>query len=151
VSTHGILLLHSSATLFLAGVMWTVQLTIVPVIERDSPDTWPHHAGIYRRVFRLVFWPVVIVEGGSGLLVALQHPAGIPAWLHGVNLALLACAWLTMPLVLYVVRHHPLSRFDPEGFRRFARLNWIRVAVWTARCAVVLVMLQLAHAAARAG
>ena len=151
MTTHDVLVLHAAATVFLAGVTWTVQMTIVPVLERDTPDTWPHHAAVYRRVFRLVFWPVVVVEGGSGLLVALRHPAGIPAWLHGINLLLLASAWSTMPLVLFLVRHHPLSRFDPAGFRVFARFNWIRVAVWTARCGVVLAMLRLAHAAARAG
>ena len=151
MNTHDVLVLHAAATIFLAGVMWTVQFTIIPVLVHATPDTWPHHAGVYRRVFRLVFWPVVMIEGGSGLLVTLQHPAGIPAWLHGVNLLLLVCGWSTMPLVLYLIRHHPLARFDPDGFRRFARLNWIRVVVWTARCGVVLAMIRLAHAAARAG
>lgn len=151
MTTHDILLIHASATLFLAGVMWTVQLTIIPVIERDTPGTWPHHAMIYRRVLRTLFWPAVVVEGGSGMLAALRHPPGIPAWIHGVNLLLLACAWGTTPLVIYLVRHQPLARFDPAGFSRFARLNWIRVAVWTARCGVVLAMLRLANAAARAG
>ena len=151
MTTHDLLVVHAAATIFLAGVMWTVQLTIVPVIEHDTADSWPDHAGVYRRVFRLLFWPVVVVEGGSGLLAAELHPAGIPAWLHGVNLLLLACGWSTMPLVLYLIRHHPLSRFDPAGFSRFARLNWIRVAVWTARCVVVFAMLRLAQMAARAG
>ncbi len=150
MTTHDTLLIHASATLLLAGVMWAIQLGLVPLLARATADTWPHHTRVYRRVFRTLFWPLLVVEAGSGLLAALQQPAGIPAWVHGINLTLLAAAWGTIPLVRLVVGHHPLTRFDPDGFRRFARLNWIRVVVWTARGAVVMAMLRLA-AGARAG
>ena len=150
MTTHDILLIHASATLLLAGVMWAIQLGLMPLLARATPDTWPHHTEVYRRVFVTLFWPLLVVEAGSGLLAAQQQPAGIPPWVHGVNLALLCAAWGTIPLVRLVVGHHPLARFDPAGFHRFARLNWIRVVVWTARAGVVVSMLRLA-ARARAG
>ncbi len=52
-------------TLVLAGVMWTLQLTIIPVLARDTAETWPHHAQLYRRIFRMLFWPLVVIEGGK--------------------------------------------------------------------------------------
>jgi hypothetical protein len=151
MTTHDILVVHAATTIFLAGVIWAVQLTIVRVLERDTADTWPRHAEIYRGVFRALFWPVVVIEGGSGALVTLARPAGIPGWLHATNVTLLLCVWITIPMARILIGHHPLDRFDPHGFRRFARLNWIRVAVWTLRCGVVLTMIRLAHAAARTG
>ena len=150
MTTHDILLIHASATLLLAGVMWAIQLGLVPLLAHATEETWPRHTQVYRRVFRTLFWPLLVVEAGSGFLAALQQPAGIPPWVHGINLTLLAAAWGTIPLVRLAVGHHPLARFDPDGFRRFARLNWIRVIVWTARGAVVMAMLRLA-AGARAG
>ncbi len=150
MTTHDVLLIHAAATLILAGVMWAIQLGLVPLLAHATDATWPHHALVYRRVFRLLFWPLLMVEAASGLVAALRQPEGIPPWVHGVNLTLLAAAWGTIPLVRLVVGHHPLARFDPDGFRRFARLNWIRVVVWTARGGVVVAMLRLA-ASARAG
>jgi hypothetical protein len=142
--THDLLLVHAATTLLLAGVMWTIQLTIIPRLARATPDTWPHHVRIYRGISRALFWPLVVIEGGSGVGVALLQPAGIPPWLHGINLGLLLCAWITVPVVRYAVGHGPVDRFHPDGFQRFARLNWIRVAVWTGRSVVVLTMLRLA-------
>lgn len=151
VTTHDLLVIHAASTLFLAGVMWTIQRTIIRVLARDTADSWPHNVAIYRGAYRTLCWPLVAIEGGSGMLVALAHPAGVPGWVHAVNLALLLCAWSTLPLARILIGHQPLARFDPAGFRHFARLGWIRVAVWTARCGVVLTMVRLAHAAARAG
>lgn len=141
---HDLLLVHAAMTLVLAGVMWTIQFTIIPVLARATSESWPHHAQLYRRVIRAIFWPLVIVEGGTGVSLALLHPAGIPPWLHGVNLALLLTAWVNVGITRYLVGHGPVEYFHPEGFRKFARLNWIRVAVWTARSVVVLTMLHLA-------
>lgn len=150
MTTHEVLLVHAAATLVLAGVMWGIQVGVVPRIRQASVETWPRHADTYRRVLRTVFWPLVGVEAASGILVTWRHPAGIPSWVHGVNVALLIAAWCVIPLTRFLVGHHPLDRFDPAGFGRFARLNWVRVVVWTARGVVVLAMLRLA-AVARAG
>lgn len=151
MTTHDLLLVHASATLMLAGAMWAIQLGLLPLLARATAETWPHHARTYRRVFLALFWPLVVIEAGTGILAAMRHPAGIPAWLHGVNLSLLACGWSVFPLIRLVVGHAPLARFDPVGFRRFARLNWVRVVVWTARAVVVVLMLRLAHMATRTG
>jgi hypothetical protein len=148
--THDVLLIHAAMTLVLAGVMWALQLTIIPVLARDTADSWPPHAELYRRVFRMLFWPLLVIEAGTGIAATLLHPAGIPAWLHGINLSLLLCAWTTIPVIRYAVGHGPVDRFHPAGFRTFARLNWVRVAIWTVRSVVVLTMLHLA-AEARSG
>jgi hypothetical protein len=134
-------------TLVLAGIMWAIQLTIIPTLARDTAESWAHHVRTYRRGFRALFWPLVAIEGASGIAVALLQPAGIPLWLHGLNLVLLLGSWMTIPLSLLAVGHRPLARFHPEGFRTFARINWIRVSLWTARSAVVGGMLLLARTA----
>jgi len=151
MTTHDLLVIHAATTIFLAGVIWTVQLTIIPVLASGTAEAWPLHTAIYRGAFRALFWPLVVVEAGSGMLAALTRPAGIPPWVHAVNLSLLLCAWSTFPLIRLMVGHDPLDRFDPARFVHFARLNKIRVAVWTLRCGIVLAMVRLAHAGAPVG
>lgn len=145
--THDFLVVHTATTLVLAGVMWTLQLTIIPILARDTAESWPRHVRAYRGVVRALFWPLILIEGATGIGVAVLQPAGVPQWLHGVNVGLLLCAWVTVPVTRLVVGHGPVARFHPEGFGKFARLNWIRVAVWTGRSVVVLTMLHLARAA----
>ena len=146
-ATHDALVVHAVTTIFLAGAMWTIQLTIVPVLVRSSAADWPPHVAIYRRVFRAMVWPLVVVEAGSGMAVALLRPAGIPGWVHAVNLSLLVCAWSTIPLTRLVVGHRLLDRYDPAGIARFTRIGWIRVVVWSVRALMVLAMVRLAAGA----
>jgi len=148
--TQELLLVHAATTLVIAAVIWGIQLTIIPTLVRATQADWPRHARTYRRLFWLAFWPLVVIEAGSGVTLAILHPPGLPPWLHAVNLGLLLCAWITTPVVRMLVGHGPVARYNPAGFQRFARLNWIRVLVWTARSAVVITMLSRA-AAARPG
>jgi len=148
--THTLLLVHAVTTLVIAALIWAIQFTIIPAILCASEVDWPRHARTYRRLFWLAFWPLVAIEAGSGVTLAILHPPGLPPWLHAVNLGLLLCAWITTPVVRMLVGHGPVARYNPAGFQRFARLNWIRVLVWTARSAVVITMLSLT-ATARPG
>lgn len=147
---HDLLLVHATMTLVLAGIMWAIQLTIIPIMARDTATSWPRHAHLHRRIFHWIFWPVVVVEGASGFGIALLQPAGIPLWLHVLNLGLILTAWVTMLVVRVRLGHAPAARYNPVGFLQYARLNWIRVAVWTARSGVVVAMLRMA-ATARPG
>jgi len=151
MTTHDLLVIHAATTIFLAGVIWAIQLTIIPVLASGTLELWPQHTAIYRGAFRALFWPLVVIEAGSGMVAALTHPAGIPSWVHAVNVSLLVCAWSTFPLIRLMVGHDPLARFDPARFVHFARLNRIRVAVWTLRCGIVLAMVRLAHGGAAGG
>lgn len=145
--THDILLVHAATTLLLTAVMWTVQVWLVPRLAGATEATWPHHAVRHRRVFRWLFWPLVLVEAASGFGIAILQPAGIPAWLHVLNLALILAAWCTTIVIRVRMGHGPAARYNPDAFHHYARLNWIRVAVWTGRSVIVAAMLHLAAAA----
>lgn len=148
MSDHDLLLLHASTTLVLAGTMWALQLGLVPLLRRATPEHWPRHAAAYRTTLVLLFWPLVALEACSGILLALGRPLGIPSGLHVANLVLIGMGWTATLLIRIAVGHALLARFDPEGVARFARLNWVRLAIWTARAALVVLMLHLAHTAA---
>jgi len=144
VTVQVLLLVHAAAAMALAGIMWAVQLRVVPVLRQDPPGSWREDARTYRHAYRLAFWPLILVELSSGILIFLQHPPGIPPWVHLVNLALIGCGWLTLPGFHLAVGHAPLGRFDPSGFRRFAVVHWIRVVIWMVRVGVSLAMLGMA-------
>ncbi len=145
---HDLLLFHASTTLVLAGTMWALQLGLVPLLRQATAEHWPRHAAAYRTTLVLLFWPLVTLEAGTGILLAMGRPLGIPAGLHAANLALMGMGWSVTLVIRLALGHALLSRFDPEGVARFARINWVRVAIWTLRSVVVVLMLHLAHRAA---
>ncbi|HEX5004635.1 MAG TPA: hypothetical protein VFV65_04925 [Gemmatimonadales bacterium] len=144
---HAFLLVHATTTLVLATVMWVVQVTVVPRLAGATPQAWPRHASLHRRIFRWLFWPVVTVEALSGIGIAILQPPGIPAWLHALNLGLICTAWCTTLVIRARMGHGPVARYNPAGFHHYARLNWIRVGVWTCRSGIVVAMLRLAATA----
>jgi len=144
---HDLLRVHAVTTVVLAAFMWTLQVLVVPGIARANELEWPRQAVVHRRAFRWIFWPMILVEASSGIGIAILRPPGIPFSLHALNLGLILIAWTTTAIIRVRMGHAPVARYNPAGFVHYARLNWIRVFVWTARSAVVTVMLHLAHAA----
>jgi len=144
VTVQILLLVHAAVAILLAALMWSVQLRVIPALRRDPAATWPRDARSYRRAYWHTFWPCILVELASGILIAAQRPPGIPPWVHIVNLVLIGVGWVTVPGFWLVLGHMPLGRFDPAGFRRFAELHWIRVVIWMVRVGIALAMLGMA-------
>ena len=134
-------LLHVAATFSLFGLIWTVQLVHYPMFAGVRPEEFgAWHKGHASRISLLV-GPLMGIEAITAILLCLAPPAGVPvelAWLGFglVLLHLLSTAFLQVPL------HRRLTRgFDARVVRRLVRTNWLRTLVWTARAALVLLML----------
>ena len=138
-------------TLLMAGIMWTVQFAVIPMLRHTPAGAWPLVAATYWRGYQALFWPLLMVELTTGLLAPWWHPpADIPPWMHLANLLLLLLAWATIPGLRLATGHGSFAHADAKGFHRFARLHWARVIIWTVRGGIVIAMLQLAAAAPRA-
>ena len=134
-----LLLANVAATLFMAGVIWVVQLVHYPLFAQVGEPGWGvYHAAHARRMTLVVLLPMVIELGTAGLLI-LAPPSGLPRgllWL-GFVLALATWAatfWLSVPL------HGKLGQgtFVAESHRALVTTNWLRTVVWSAHAAVVL-------------
>jgi hypothetical protein len=142
---HLILVAQLSASAFMAGVIWLVQLAHYPLFAVVEGD---HSTGRFRanqRRTATVVMPPMLVEGITAALVALAPPPGVgrPAALAG--LALVGLLWLSTALVQMPL-HERLGRdgHDPATIARLVRGNWVRTIAWTARAALAAWMLHAA-------
>jgi len=142
---HLILVAQLSASAFMAGVIWLVQLAHYPLFAGVEGD---HSTGRFRanqRRTAAVVMPPMLVEGITAALVALAPPPGVgrPAALAG--LALVGLLWLSTALVQMPL-HERLGRdgHDPATIARLVRGNWVRTIAWTARAALAAWMLHAA-------
>jgi hypothetical protein len=140
-----LLLLHAAATLFMAGLIWFVQIVHYPLFAA-LPDAAA--APYCREHARRTGWVVgapMLVEAVAAVLLALVPPPGISRAVALAGLVLLGAIWLSTA-VWQVPAHRQLGEgHDLAAHRRLvARLvatNWVRTAAWSARGALALAML----------
>ncbi len=131
-------LLDLAATLYLWGVIWTIQLVHYPLFARVGAAQWADYHSAHTRLITSVVLPAMVTELGTSGLLALVRPA----WLSpSLLLAGFACAVLTWAVTFFVSvpLHDTLSRgFDPAAISRIVATNWLRTAFWTAHALLLL-------------
>jgi len=132
-------LLDVAATLFMWGVIWTIQMAQYPLFARIGAAQWEDYHAVYTRSITVVVLPAMVTElGTSGLLALLR-----PAWLSPPLLwAGFACAALTWAVTFFVSvpLHDTLGRgFSAGTIARLVATNWLRTLFWTTHAVILLV------------
>lgn len=134
-----ILLVHAGATLFMAGLIWFVQLVHYPLFARVDGRVFPAYEIEHMRRTGRVVTPAMLVEAAAA--IALFFDPQVPAPLAWGGAGLLAAIWLSTAF-LQAPGHLALRRgFDASLHARLVRTNWIRTAGWSLRGILALAML----------
>ncbi len=132
-------LLDLAATLYMWGVIWTIQIVHYPLFARVGPEQWADYHAAHTRLMTGVVLPAMVTEIGASGLLALSRPA----WLSpGLLWAGFACAVLTWAVTFFVSvpLHDTLSRgYGLAAIHRLVATNWLRTAFWTAHALILLV------------
>ena len=134
-------LLDAAATLYMWGVIWTIQLAQYPLFARIGAVQWEDYHSVYTRSITFVVLPAMVTELGTSGLLALARPA----WLSPPLLwAGFACALLTWAVTFFVSvpLHNTLGRgFSTDAIASLVATNWLRTLLWTAHAAILLVQI----------
>ena len=135
-----VFLAHLSATLYMVGVIWFVQVVHYPLFARVGEDGFAPYSEAHSRLTPSVVGPPMLLEAATALVFVFCRPEGISLWAALVGLGLVAVIWASTAL-LQVPRHTTLgSGFDREAWRGLVLTNWVRTAAWSARGTLVLWM-----------
>ena len=130
--------LDIAATLYLWGVIWTIQVVHYPLFARVGADHWADYHAAHTRLMTYVVLPAMVTELGASGLLALSRPP----WLSpGLLWAGFACAVLTWAVTFFVSvpLHDTLSRgFDLAAIYRLVQTNWLRTFFWTIHALLLL-------------
>lgn len=136
-----VLLANVSATLFMTGLIWFVQIVHYPLFAAVGADAFRAYARSHQAWTTLVVGPPMLVEAATAVLLVAMRPPEIPAALAWTGVALVGVIWLSTAL-LQVPAHAKLAGgFDSATAAALVSTNWIRTIAWTARAAVALMML----------
>jgi hypothetical protein len=136
-----LLLGQAAATLFMTGVIWIVQTVHYPLFALVGRDGFGEYAGEHQRRITPVVAVAMPVEAVTAVLLLFATPAGVERGLLVLGAILLLPIWLSTAL-LQVPAHRRLSSgFDERAAARLVQTNWLRTALWSARSALILVVL----------
>lgn len=143
-----ILLVHAFATLFMVGLIWTMQLVHYPLFARVGEH---EHEAYERAHMARISWivgPIMSIEAVSAAAIIAVPTAELPRWMLVTGAVLLCVIWLSTA-TLQGPMHARLARgFDPRVHAALVRTNWIRTVAWTARGVLSLAMISAAGGAA---
>jgi len=132
-------LLDLSATLYLWGVIWTVQLVHYPLFARVGAQNWADYHAAHTRLMTLVVLPAMVTELGCSGLLALARPPWLAPGLLWGGFVFAVLTW-AVTFFVSVPLHDTLARgFDPAAITRLVTTNWLRTAFWTGHAVTLLV------------
>lgn len=133
-----LLLVNLSATWFMVGLIWLVQLVHYPLFARVGSEQWTQYHREHARQITYVVAPVMFVELTTSVLLPLlaARARGVgstevgPLWLAA---GLTAAVWASTAF-LQVPQHNRLTNeFDARTVAALVSGNWIRTLLWSAR------------------
>jgi hypothetical protein len=136
---EGLLLVHAATTLFMAGVIWFVQIVHYPLFERVGENEFGAYERQHTRRTGWVVAPPMLAELATAIALVWRL-GGALAW-SGLFLLMVVwlCTWLWQ-----VPAHRRLEEgFDAATHRRLVRTNWVRTISWSARGILALVLLEV--------
>ncbi len=136
-----LLLIHAAATLYMAGLIWFVQLVHYPLMAKVGQQHYSTYQQLHERKTTWAVAPAMFIELGCAIYLVIALPEGVAAWLAWLGLVLVVLLWLSTALI-QVPCHKKLGEgFDAKTHQQLVTTNWLRTAMWSARGAIALMML----------
>jgi len=136
-----ILIIHFSASLFMTGVIWLVQVVHYPSFKWISRDTFPAYTHFHQKRISWIVLPVMIVELTAAVLQVLT----IGGRLSLLALILTLLIWIST-FLLQVPLHRKLELgWNQPVMRSLVWTNWLRTILWTLKSSVLLMQIESIH------
>jgi hypothetical protein len=145
-TTQTLLLVHAGATLFMVGLIWTIQVVHYPLFAKVGEGGYSAYQHEHMTRIGWVVGPMMIVEAASAVGLLVIARSTVQPMLLWAGLGLLLVIWLSTALLQAPIHYKLTRQFDPAWVRKLVGTNWIRTAAWTARGVLALALLADKHA-----
>ena len=133
--------LHIVATCYMVGVIWFVQWVHYPLLKLVDPDHYEEYERRHQRAISFVIGPAMIVEGLTGLFLAMEPTAPLSHYWTLAGLFLIAMNWLSTAYLQAPLHSRLANGHDPLVIDRLVATNWVRTVCWSLRLVWCLVSL----------
>lgn len=138
---NSLFLVHLSATLFMTGLIYFVQVVHYPLFAKVGTPYFMeyHHQHTFWTGF--VVMAPMLTEALSAVALIWFRPPGVSSFFAWLGLILVGIIWLSTA-TQQVPQHNTLSQgFDMASYRILVSSNWVRTIAWSLRSALLLICL----------
>jgi len=124
-----LLTINLTATWYMVGLIWFVQLVHYPQFRSIAADRWAQFHRSHTTLTTVAVAPAMLIELVAAILLLVAQPGAVSI----VLLILVILIWLSTAAI-QIPMHNLLSHgFNPATHRKLLRSNWIRTILWTTR------------------
>ena len=136
-----ILLANVVSTWFMVGLIWMVQIVHYPLFDDVGPENYVQYQQRHQANITYIVMPVMLIELATAVLLIFYPVAGVDKSLVYIGLGLVVVIWLSTALLQVPCHDKLVKGFDQAAYRWLVDSNWIRTIAWSARGAIVTMML----------
>jgi hypothetical protein len=134
MNASGVFVLNLVSTLYLVGLIWTIQSVHYELMDRVGVESFRRYEADHNRLITPIVGPAMLVEAGTAMMLALgMAPPWVPRWAAWVGVVAVAGIWLSTVCLQVPYHTRLLEGFDFDAYRRLVQTNWIRTVLWTFR------------------
>lgn len=136
-------LIHAGATLFLVGLIWTIQIVHYPLFANVGESGYAAYQTSHMSRITYVVAPVMFLELGTAIYFAFVNYEPINAKIFWFGLALVLLIWASTMFIQSPIHGRLAEKFDVDLVNKLVWTNWIRTILWSVRGALILWMVWL--------
>lgn len=137
---RSIFLMHLASTLFMAGLIWFVQVVHYPLYSQVGTAEFAKYEQRHNTVTTWVVAPPMLIELATAVLLLWFRPPSLTALPLIIGLSLVGVNWLSTMFLQVPCHAILIQAFDPAVHQKLVSTNWIRTAAWSLRGILVLWM-----------
>ena len=136
-----ILLANVVSTWFMVGLIWMVQIVHYPLFNDVGPEKYVQYQQRHQANITYIVMPVMLIELATAILLIVYPVAGVDKSLVYLGLGLVIVIWLSTAFLQVPCHDKLVKGFDQASYRWLVDSNWVRTIGWSARGAIVTMML----------
>ena len=131
-------LIHAGATLFLVGLIWTIQIVHYPLFGMVGESGYAAYQTSHMSRITYVVAPVMLAELGTAVYFAFVDYEPINAKFFWFGFALVLLIWASTMFIQSPIHGRLAEKFDAGLVNKLVWTNWIRTIFWTIRGVLIL-------------
>ena len=136
-----ILLANVVSTWFMVGLIWMVQIVHYPLFDDVGPTHYVDYQQRHQANITYIVMPVMLIELATAVLLIFYPMVGVDKSLVYLGLGLVIVIWLSTAFLQVPCHDKLVKGFDQAAYRWLVDSNWVRTIGWSARGAIVTMML----------
>lgn len=134
-----IFIANLTSSLFLTGLIWTVQLVHYPIFHLLDKKNFTGHINFHKRAISALVIPAMSVELGTSIWLAWSASSYL--FYHQAGLLTVILIWL-ITFFIQVPLHNQLSKArNDKAIDKLVKTNWLRTILWSVKTILTLLIL----------